>query len=182
MAALSALQSVAGAGELPYDFMFGHVAQFEVDSPALLLAGAKSLLHADASVHLEPGARAALLQASLSTAAGPSLPPAALPAARAYLAACRSLAYYLPASMSAAVAADLVELRARTPGLTEADLHRMLETARLASLSFGEAELTPERWAYAKAVEAARWERLPSAARKAGETGPVTPSRSGPRL
>jgi hypothetical protein len=40
--------------------------------------------------------------------------------------------------------------------VTQEDLHRWLTLARLAALSFGERALTPQRWAWVRALEAAR--------------------------
>jgi hypothetical protein len=160
---LSALQSVAGAAALPYDF-YSYSAPFDVDTPVLVLSSsAKSLLRTDVTVHLDDGAKARLAAGPGSIPDPSSALPAFLSRARSYVAAVRALPFAIPEALVLRVQADLAEAKGADRTLGEDDLSRWLLLARLTALSHGESTLTPERWAQARALEQARAHRASAA-------------------
>jgi hypothetical protein len=173
---LHALQGVARAAVLPYAFPY-HQAHWAADLPVLVLAPRRPLVATDAEVRLSPSAAAALASGAGGSAGGALADPAFLGRVRAYLAAARGLPFALDAPAAEAVQNDWVAARkaqaaaaaaadepptapARPGRVSEDDLHRWLTLGRLAALSFGEGGLSPQRWAWVKALEAARVGRL----------------------
>ncbi|KAK9840637.1 hypothetical protein WJX81_006013 [Elliptochloris bilobata] len=75
---------------------------------------------------------------------------------RAWLAAVRRLN---PRLDDAHVTAEIVAARSADPSLRPEQLHTWLLLARLLAASWGEAEVTPQRWTEMRAMEAARLER-----------------------
>ena len=153
------------------------------DTPVLVLAHGRALVGTDLSLRLLPSARAAMAAAAAGGDRAPP-PPEALARARAFLAAARSapftigedmreavteawLAARRAAAAAAAAAAEAEEAAGDAamagppppPPVREDDLHRWLNLARLAALSWGEGALTPERWAWLQALEAQRLAR-----------------------
>jgi hypothetical protein len=135
-----------------------------------------------ASAEAAAAAAASALSEGESEDAAASAPPpapgsaAALGRTRAFLAAVRFLPFHMEPAAAAAVQADWLALRAAecasgsaaaaggapthaAPAVTEALLHTWLNLARLASVSFGETVLTPERWAYVRDLESRRLQR-----------------------
>ena len=95
----------------------------------------------------------------------PPPPPAAAAAflarARAYRALARSLPYAIADDgVTRAIEAALIDARRADPSLQPEAMHAWLETARLAALSFGETALSHDRWAYVRALDAHRAQRV----------------------
>lgn len=79
---------------------------------------------------------------------------------RTYLAAARHLEYVLPEAMSSQVQDDLVRYRQSNRAFGAEDMHRLLTLARLLTVSYGESELSAERWAELMAMESERCARV----------------------
>lgn len=196
--AIDAIQSVTGGGELPYDFGFGNISRFPVDTPVLSLCppstSGKGLLRTDLSLPLIPAAQEALKAGLPGVSAEQlSFPPALLGHIRQYFAAARCLPYRLcePGSQQGTdVPDELVRMFSTFQGDKQEAMGRVLLLARLACLSFGESTLSPSRWAWVKDLENSRLARLPlpaqaTAARATGQVPqaapPITPERPGQR-
>lgn len=195
--AIDAAQSVAGAGELPYDFGFGNVSRFPVDIPILSLcphsASGRGLLRTDVSLPLTPTAQAALAEGLPGMGAAQlSFPPALLGHIRQYFAAARCLPYRIcedGSQMDKVVPEELARMFSTFQGDKQEAMNRVLLLARLACLSYGETSLSPSRWAWVKDLENSRLGRVPGtttttttglrgAGQQAGqETNPLTPDR-----
>lgn len=164
---ISALQSVAKSATLPYNFGF-YSSAFEVDLPLLTLSHKKSLLANDISIPLTRDARLKLQtyhehsspNNGTTIATLPLVSPVFLENVRTYLALVKYLPYTLTDSMASTIETELALAKSTDRSLTEEDLSRWLVLARLNALSFGERELTPERWTYTRTLEQTRVNRL----------------------
>lgn len=157
VANLNAIQSVAGLSALPFDFGT-HTANWETDTPVIVLSSGKSLIQTPHAVSLTPAASARIAEetSAPSSAALPTVASDFFNRARAYVAAVRSLSFSLRGDVVRIVEADLAGARKENPALTPEELHGWLELARFAALSFGETELSAERWMFARGLEDAR--------------------------
>lgn len=157
---LKALEEVSSAQTLDYDFEFQQV-HFNVDMPMLLLSTGKSLVRTDCIVPLEPNEEVASSCAAALAAVGDEF----FAACRVYLAAARELQYSIPDAVATVVERTYVDARKADAKVNGDDMIRWLTMARLLAGSFGETELTEERWEYTMRLEAARKARNPPAAR-----------------
>ena len=174
--ALGALRTLARSATLAYSFPFCEL-PWPAEPRLLVLAPRRPLVNScDVTLPLRPQPTGAA-----GAAGAPAAPPSAalLRRCRAYLATVAALPFTLPPGLAEAIQDDWVEARraaaaaaaaaagedgaagaappaAAVATVTQDDLHRWLPLARLAALSFGERALTPTRWAWVRALEAAR--------------------------
>jgi hypothetical protein len=188
------LQEVVSAQTLQYRFPYMDTS-FPVDLPSLVLAhGNATLVKADLVLPLSPNARQRLLESVVAQQAGSSdamaetarISSELVAKCRLFLAACKYLAYSIPADVAVAVEDDLVRIKqesragggaasgampvAASPwsaggAFTVEDLHRIMTIARLCTLSFGQNALSMDTWKRALELERTRRERLYGAAK-----------------
>jgi hypothetical protein len=171
---LQALRVAIEEQELVYEFPYFRN-KFPIDVPVIkccsAIRGKSGLLETDVAVPLSPEAARVLLEQSSSLDAVKSRTEAILSAARsnaggfyararAFLACARTLEVAVPAGVSAQIQDDIVEARRLDRNVTPTDLHTWMTLARLAAMSFGEIELTFDRWKWTRELEAARIARL----------------------
>jgi hypothetical protein len=84
---------------------------------------------------------------------------AALAPLRAFLAAATHGGHAIDQNMASMVESDLVAARAQDSALGQADFHRWLTLARLASTCCGDATLTPVTWRGVRDMEHAAAQR-----------------------
>lgn len=182
--ALQALKTLATDAKVLYDFSVSETAataQFvpmPADLPTIVLSGGRSLLDCDAHVPLSAAARAALAQAAATGAAPPAPSDAFSSQCRLYLAAARCVPFAFPDALREAVQRDLAAYkRAHTASspVTDRDLYRLMDMARLVTASLGLSELTEAAWAHVKQMETER--RARAMAAKPVEPAPA--SRAG---
>lgn len=152
---LQALQSISSSQSLPYDFIH-FLTYFDVDTPTLILSHGRPLVKTDMSLPLSVSARDALhSESSSSSSSNPQAVAAQFDTpslssfferARLYLACVRNLPYAMPDAVATAIENDLVSARATDASLKAEDLHLWLILARLSAISFGEQEITAQRW------------------------------------
>lgn len=178
---LHALKNVAEDATLPYDFLFGFVRDWEVDLPVLILSRTAALVQGDVKLPLAAESAAALgAPAALPPLA--AVPPAVLERMRTYLAAARDLPWTMSAEVEAVIRGDIMaSMAADRARFTVQQAHTLMTLARLASVSFGETSITPERWAWVKALEAARAARLQSATAGVAKVAAAAATATGTR-
>jgi len=149
VANFQALKNLIEQQKVAYDFEYYQM-DMPADLPVVTLSAGKSLLPADI-----------VLPVRATRDAACELPTEAeLAQLRVYLAVARHMDHSIPESTSKAIESHLVTARQNNAKLTEKDFHRWLTLVRLASLSFGEAELTLQRWEHIQQMESTREERL----------------------
>ncbi|KAK9840639.1 hypothetical protein WJX81_006299 [Elliptochloris bilobata] len=145
------LKAVKGLLELKsvdYGFLVYQL-PMAADVPTTILSAGTSLL-ANAVDVVVP------LHATHAPGASTAMAGDVLGEVRAWLAAVRRLN---PRLDDAHVTAEIVAARSADPSLRPEQLHTWLLLARLLAASWGEAEVTPQRWTEMRAMEAARLER-----------------------
>jgi Mini-chromosome maintenance replisome factor len=98
--------------------------------------------------------------------------------ARAYLAFARSLSYSLSKEVRDQITDDLALIRKDDRSFGPEAMHRLLGLARLCALSYGEKELTMERWKQVRKMEDERKARLGAGAATASGAGGVSQATS----
>ncbi|KAA0177042.1 hypothetical protein FNF27_01372 [Cafeteria roenbergensis] len=167
--ALHALRTLATNSQALYDFSASDgpagacVLSFPADLPLLVVSHGKSVLDCDAVVPLSASAKASAAAAQTSAMVPP--PPTAefLERSRLYLATARHLPFAYAAGMRDVIQADLAAFKGSHTAddpVQVADLHRLLDTARLVAASLGATELTREHWEHVKRLETERRERV----------------------
>jgi hypothetical protein len=174
--ALQALKTLATDAKVLYDFSVSETAataQFvpmPADLPTIVLSSSKSLLECDAHVPLSAEAKAALTAASAAATTPPVPTEAFTSRCRLYLAAARCVSFTFPDAVRETVQKDLATYKrshsAANP-VSDRDLYRLMDMARLVAASLGQVELTEAVWTHVKHLETERRARA-LAARPAG--------------
>lgn len=156
---LAALQGVMLQQKIAYDFDVFTLEQ-HTDAPVTVLSSARTMLKGVREVVVPLKSTAPIAPDAGAVAA--AVADADVAPARAYLAAARGISreFSIPAETAAVVEKDLADAKARDSALTADDFHQLLNLARLLAVSYGEKELTVERWGQALALEKQRQERL----------------------
>eukprot|EP00656_Telonema_subtile_P002739 TRINITY_DN11253_c0_g1_i5.p1 TRINITY_DN11253_c0_g1~~TRINITY_DN11253_c0_g1_i5.p1 ORF type:complete len:387 (-),score=78.92 TRINITY_DN11253_c0_g1_i5:40-1200(-) len=138
--------------QVEFDFQY-HQTAMDVDLPTLVTSEGKTMLPVDCVLPVQ--------SKWLSPTASPGpLDPCAADNMRAYLAQCRHSEFTVSETMSKALEQDFVATRQQNSSVTPETLNSWLQLARLVSGSFGQAELTPELWAYTRELERKRMARV----------------------
>ena len=158
---LGALQGVMQGQKIGYDFQFFTMEQ-PTDAPVTVLSAARTMLKGvgEVVVPLAPKAPTAAGAAAVLAAVqggGADLGPA-----REYvqLARKRNEGFTIPEALGGALEQELASAKQKDESVTPETFHVWLNLARLLVASYGEEELTQERWHQALALDAERQKRL----------------------
>jgi len=151
---LKALNDLIVWQAIEYDFQY-HPLKFNVDIPVVLISTTKSLLRSDCVVKLQ-----FTRPFTLPFVPSPLIASEFLNKCRLYIAAFRMNDYFVDEQVSKIVQETFVSMRKADPNVTQEDFHLWLTLARLVSISFGEPQLTPDKWKYVLALEQSRRSRL----------------------
>jgi hypothetical protein len=155
LANLKALHDVVLWQKLEYDFEF-HTLTFNTDYPCLITSTGRSLFSKDGNCCVLP-------------IVGPPSPQSAtVEVNEQFLEVCRTYLSLIkqnemkPVSeeVSKLIQDNFVQLRQANAKITADDFHTMLTISRYAAMSFGETELTIERFLFARTLEAQRAQRV----------------------
>ena len=168
---LRALQQLVIDQTVTYDFEYSQ-ADWPVDVPTTVLSNGPPMIKCKLQLPLQSlfqdglsGPTATQTQANLATSF-----PNHLQSARAMISACRHLPFALNETGSTIVETYFVQARQVDKEITPQNLHDWITHARLVAVSHGETTLTEARWQEARAMEAARLQRVQA----------VTPPVGGP--
>jgi len=166
---LSAVQSITKAQSVEYDFEYFSLDQ-PTDVPVTILSTGRSLLKSsvDTVVPLRScpsqqgdddvaaSLSSLLLESNSSSSSTSSSAPSDLNGIRRYLSAVRRLDLKIGGEVSQLIEGDLAGARQKDARVGEETFHKWLTVARLMAVSWGEEELTGERWRAAMEMEKSR--------------------------
>eukprot|EP00890_Picochlorum_soloecismus_P000830 jgi/Picsp_1/1748/NSC_05220-R1_mgc79802 protein len=155
---LGALQQLMQTQKVPYDFQYYHLDQ-PTDCPVIILSVGKSMFKESGGIIVPlhgatrpAGGKDAVLSALEKCDAKPT---------RQYLATMRNLDFAIPTSIEKVVEQEMTDARKTdTSNITAETFHMWLNLARLLSLSYGESELTLDRWHQMLHLESQRSARV----------------------
>ena len=157
---LAALQNVMQNQKLGYDFQFFTMDQ-QTDVPVTILSTARTMLKGvgEVVVPLQPTAPLAM---NSDAVAATVVNGNGVESARRYLCAVRAASgeFSIPETVAEVLEKDLAGAKQKDSSLTPAIFHQWLNLARLLAVSYGEKELTQERWSQALQMERQRSERM----------------------
>uniref|UniRef100_A0A672NS80 Mini-chromosome maintenance complex-binding protein n=1 Tax=Sinocyclocheilus grahami TaxID=75366 RepID=A0A672NS80_SINGR len=157
---ITALGNLISWQKVDYDFNY-HQMEFSCNINVLITSEGRSLLPSDCQVHLRPTLNPPNLEEYLSAVQVAQV-PSQLNKYRIYLSVARAVNYTISDEITKAVEEDFVEMRKDDPqSMSAEDLHRLLDVARLLSLSHGQNTLSRDGWMKAKQLEALRISRTP---------------------
>uniref|UniRef100_A0A671NSU9 Mini-chromosome maintenance complex-binding protein n=1 Tax=Sinocyclocheilus anshuiensis TaxID=1608454 RepID=A0A671NSU9_9TELE len=157
---ITALGNLISWQKVDYDFNY-HQMEFSCNINVLITSEGRSLLPSDCQVHLWPTLNPPNLEEYLSAVQVAQV-PSQLNKYRIYLSVARALNYTISDEITKAVEEDFVEMRKDDPqSMSAEDLHRLLDVARLLSLSHGQNTLSRDGWMKAKQLEALRISQTP---------------------
>ena len=146
------LKSLLTFQSIEVDFQY-YKLPIHCNIPILVLSDTKSLLPCDTAVALQP-------QEEERAATEMNLTEEDMTELRYYLCSIQLLEYAIPSNVSDFLQQEFVAQRQKDPTNTNADsFHRLLTLARLVTQSFGEKELTVERWRQLCRMEELRMQR-----------------------
>ncbi|XP_071793559.1 mini-chromosome maintenance complex-binding protein-like [Asterias amurensis] len=161
---LTAIGNAISWQKIDYDFEF-HKTEFMTNIVFVITSEGKSLLPNDCQVAIQRSTSSkSIADIQMSIQSLISSGSINLNQIRTYLGIIPFIDYSLSDEMSKVVEQDFVDARKSDPGkMTQEDFHSLLVTARLLSISMGQASLTRDAWGRAKRMEQERKTRLKQA-------------------
>jgi hypothetical protein len=167
--ALHALKTLAQSSKALYDFSvteasaMTHFVPMPVDFGVVVISASRSVLDCDVTIPLSEAAQALALETALARSLLPPPTEEFTSRARMYLATIKFLPFSFPDDLRTAVEADLVALKAsgtKESPVTDRDLFRLMDEARLVAASMGATVLTADHWSHVKRLEIERRRRV----------------------
>nr|XP_023016612.1 mini-chromosome maintenance complex-binding protein [Leptinotarsa decemlineata] len=155
---VKAISSAIKNQKVAYDFNYYSI-EYECDIPFLILSEGKSMLYSDVHIPIRPDSTCINTFREILQAADHFLKPSLLEDIRKYLTSVRLTQYEISENVEGLVQNEFVKMR-QQGAVSPDDLHELLVTARLLSISQGKTSLDENCWRKACNLQQERKSRL----------------------